>query len=89
MTEQQSVFEKRFTLNFPGSQFVDFGQIIGPNLFGEWFRPISESYDALSNRTAVEFDIVPKDDVRTEAQRIGRNAAKAVKIQALFGGGSR
>lgn len=57
----QAVFEKEFVANYPGdvSGIVDRRELLGPNLLGEYFVAMSAEYDAETDKTRVEFRLIP------------------------------
>lgn len=46
-------------LNYPGDRRnFDPDYLVGPNGHGEYYRPVSAEYDAESDRTTIEYELV-------------------------------
>lgn len=73
------------TLNYPGDcTRFDAGRILGPDLFGAFYRPTSAAFDASANRTAITLKPIPPAELQgiVEADR-ARTFAKLDQIAGI------
>lgn len=77
-------------LHYPGDRTnFDPDHLMGPDMYGAYYRAAAVAYDAEGNRTALTLTVVPPAELQ---QRIGAKILKATeeeavrtRIEALFG----
>lgn len=60
--------ETGFAATYPGDKVEAIGQLMGPNLLGEYFRVFDAEHDQSANTTRLVFKILPPDEVKALAQ---------------------
>lgn len=72
-------------LHYPGD--VDMpADYVGPDAHGAFYRPLSKSYDADTDRTMIEYTPIPPAEMPERFPHLVEHAEDRVLIKTMFGG---